>query len=381
MADKRETMERWPQPSTAIDSEQKWLLCDLETGLWPGTEDHNDADHKVSVSMPTTMKVMDGAGKIKNINISHGDVIACLGLPPPPGGWYGPFGFFRLLSYAFLAVFVLAIVFAMGSMADLDLFGWFAAVLLAIAAIVSAAAAFAHEGLANEVSEMARQNDEFAEKNEVLEGQLKELGGVAEKLRSLESELGLSADQLKSTMDALHRQTSIQQLASMLGAFCDADRDGDGNQRLTKGEVEDFFDGSNAILRGACPTFDFEALKRLSLNVGIGMYAMRFMVNALIAAGDDNPHKSTAELSLIMFCFDPEGHMETCLSDLKLVLGGGPEMESQLRAHLKQKRANFARPEEGGRIPCKELHDISCRVMACDRVVAPPNSAAKSALE
>merc|ERR1712130_383902 len=123
------------------------------------------------------------------------------------------------------------------------------------------------------------------------------MGGVAEKMRSLESELGISSEQLQSTMDTLHRHTSIQQLAAMLSSFCDADREGDQNQRLTKGEVEEFFDDNNAILKGACPTFDFQALKQMALNVGMGLYAMRFLANALIASSDDKPHKSTAELS------------------------------------------------------------------------------------
>mmetsp|Transcript_144562 Transcript_144562/g.366945 ORF Transcript_144562/g.366945 Transcript_144562/m.366945 type:complete len:327 (+) Transcript_144562:1390-2370(+) len=322
------------------------------------------------------MKVMDDKGNVSSVAVSSGEVVACLGLPPPPGGWYGPFGFFRLVSYAFVGVAGLGVLFALSSLVCLDFFGFLAAALLTVAALVSAAASYAHEGLANEVTEMAKQNDQFAQKNDKLTEQVKELGGVADKLQSIEKDLGVNMDQLKATLEAMHRQTSIQQLATMLSAFCDADRDGDKNQRLTNSEVSDFFDSSDAVLRGACPTFDFEALKQLALTVGIGLYAMRFMVNALIASGDDNPHKSTAELSLIMFCFDPEHHLESCLADLRLVLTDTSEEE--LRSILQEKKDKFAIAAENGRIPCKDLHDISHRVMTFDATGAKSPSASRS---
>jgi len=294
-----------------------------------------------------------------------------LGLPEPPGGWYGPFGFFRIVSYAFAAVAGLGAMFALGCLVDLDGFGFFASLLLCAAAIISAIAAYSHEGLANEVTAMAKQNDLFAEKNEQLQQQVKKLGGVADRMDSIQRDLGVTEDKLKETIDALHRQTSIQQLASMLTAFCDADRDGNKDQRLTKSEVDDFFDSSNAILRGACPTFDFDELKKMSMTVGIGLYAMRLMVNALIAAGDDNPHKSTAELSLVMFCFDPVGHLESCVNNLRLVLQDDPE---DLRSLLMEIRRQHAVDDQHGRIPCKEVHDLSHRVMTSEGQAAIANS-------
>lgn len=314
--------------------------------------------------LPSKTKLMSVAGKVTEVTFGGAvQFVHCLGLPEPPGGWYGPFGFFRLLSYVFGLMAVCGVVFALICLMSLDGFGFFASALLCFAAVVSAVAAYAHEGLANEVTAMTTQNDLFAKKNEILQHQIKKLGGVAEKMAKIQKDLGINEQKLKDTIDALHRQTSIQQLASMLTAFCEADREGDKDQRLTASEVEDFFDSSDAILRGACPTFDFAELKQMALTVGIGLYAMRLMVNALIAAGDDNPHKSTAELSLVMFCFDPEGHMESCVNNLRLVL---PDDLEDLRGMLEDVKTKHAMSDQHGRIPCKEVHHISHRVMTCE---------------
>jgi len=56
------------------------------------------------------------------------------------------------------------------------------------------------------------------------------------------------------------------------------------------------------------------------------------------------------------------------LASLKLVLGDASE--AQLRSALAKKRKQFALAEEGGRIPCKELHDISHRIMTCEQNAA-----------
>lgn len=319
------------------------------------------------MKLPSTMKMLEFDGSVTEVVVSSaGKVALCWGLPEPPGGWFGPFGFFRLVSYAFMAVSAVGLLLSWGSLTSMDCLGFFAGVLLSIAAAVCAAAAYSHEGLANEVTEVAKQNEQYAEKNKRMAEQVESLSGVAGKLKDVEESLGVNIEQLRATLDALHRQTSIQQLATLLRAFCDADRGVAIDQRLMKSEVEDFFDSSDAIFRGACPTFDFEAFKKAAVQVGIGIYAMRFMVNALIAAGDDNPHKSTAELSLIMFCFDPEGHLESCLSDLKLVLADVTEEE--LRSMLLEKKAKFSRAQENGRISCKDMHDISQKIMASTEV-------------
>merc|ERR1712194_929892 len=91
-----------------------------------------------------------------------------------------------------------------------------------------------------------------------------------------------------------------------------------------------------SILQTALPNFDFEAFKR-------------------------EAHKSAAEMSLIMFAFDPEQNMQACLHDLKLVLHDTPE--DTLKQQLEGKKAKFAVKEDHGRIPCDSLEDISQKVM------------------
>jgi len=320
-------------------------------------------DGKTHLELPSAVKVLDETGKAKDVAVEGASqVAACCGIAPPPMGWYGPFGFFRLVSYAFMAASVSGLFLAVGSLSQMDSLGFFAGLLLIIAAAVCSMAAYSHEGLANEVTQAAEQNKKFAEKNDRMAKQLDGFGDVADKLGSLEKELGVNMDQFTGFLDSLHRQTSIQQLATLLRAFCDADRHGGAppDERLMKGEVEEFLDDSDPVLRGACPAFDFDAFKKAAVEVGIGMHAVRFMADALIAAGSDSVHKSTALLSLIMFSFQPEEQIEHLLSELKLAC---PEQDpAALRVLLVQKKEKCALKDQGGHIPCRDLQDISVMI-------------------
>jgi len=318
------------------------------------------SDSKTHIELPSTVKVLNEAGQAEEMAVvGASKVAACCGIAPPPMGWYGPFGFFRVVALAFMAISVSGLFLAVGSLAKMDSLGFFAGLLLIIAAAVCAAAAYSHEGLANEVTEAAEQNNKFAEKNDRMAQQLNGLGDVATKLDSLEQELGVNMDEFEGFLDKLHRQTSIQQLATLLEAFCAADRrGGDADERLNdQGQVDDFLDACDPILRGACPTFDFDAFKKAAAHAGIGMYAVRFMSDAVIAAGSDSLHKSTALLSLIMFSFQPDEQLEHLLSELKLAC---PDRdEAALRNLLVQKKEKGAQRDQGGRIPCRDLQDVS----------------------
>jgi len=317
-------------------------------------------DAKSHIELPSSVKMLDGEGNVTEVAIAGaGKIIACCGLQPPPMGWYGPFGFFRLVSYAFILASVLGLVLAVSSLSQMDCLGFFSGLLLVVAAATSAAAAFSHEGLANEVTEVAEQNRQYAQKNDRMTKQLEGLGDVANQLESLESSLGVNMSQFTDFLETLHRQTSIQQLATLLRAFCDADRHGTLDERLMKEEVDDFLDDCTPILKGACPTFDFETFKDEAEQHGIGMHAVRFMANALIASSSDNVHTSTALLSLIMLSFSPEKYTEHFLSDMKLAC---PNVKQQaIRDLIATKRQKKARPD--GSLFCRDLCDLQQTIL------------------
>lgn len=255
----------------------------------------------------------------------------------------------------------LGMFLALTEMVVFDGLGFLAAAVLISAAGVSATAAFAHEGLVHEVTDMATQNDLFAEKNVKLAESIAELSEVSARLDSLQNSLGARMGELEDTLGALHSVTATTQLVTLLRAFTDADSARHKDQRLTDEELTDFFDTSGELLHLAAPDFDFALLKSEATTVGIGLYAMRFLVNAVIASGDDVPGKSTAELALMMFSINPERHFEECLAALRMVL---KTSEEELRSMLQAKR-QLARPDEHNRIPCKDLMDISRLVMTC----------------
>ena len=162
-------------------------------------------------------------------------VVDFCGLPSPPGGWLGPFGFFRLVTYAFVLMSLLAVF--LGIMAATgqpfngvpiigsqpDGFATFAALLLCLGALVSAGAAYAHEGLEQEVTAMAKQNEIFRTKNEMLAAQLDELGGVRKKLDQIQQKMGENLQQFEETLQELHTVSCAELLQMMLEAFMNAD--------------------------------------------------------------------------------------------------------------------------------------------------------------
>lgn len=329
------------------------------------------------LGIPSTMQVLDKVtGKVTVTSVlGEGTKVAmCCGLPAPPGGWWGPFGFFRLVSYAFAACAVFGILLAImaatgGPFRGVPLVGGqpdgfaaLASLLMSFAAVVCGYAAYAHEGLANEVTAMAKQNDVFADKNNKLEAQVKQLGGVGDRLEELNKSMGCNMDKLQETLQSLHQVNCTMSLSTVLRAFIDADS-GYGNKdtRLEKGELEDFFHDCGNVFTEASPDFDFEKLKEEAQPVGIGLWNMRFLVNAVVAGCDEVPGRSTAMLTLVLFGFNPEKHEAELSVALKQVIKNKSQADI---AKMLADRKTKALEKENGRIPGEELAEISRQIMA-----------------
>jgi len=322
-----------------------------------------------NMEYPTSIKVLGKDNKVYTESISLASkVIVCCGLPAPPGGWYGPFGFLRLLAYVFILVFVMAAVLFVLAIVEADWFGIVANALLMAAAIVCALSAFAHEGLANEVTEMARQNDRYAEKNERLAKSIKDLGAVQQRLNRTQQSMGITADELQETLGMLHQLTATEQLSAILRAFISADSFGNSDQRLQKSELDDFFATAGPVLRQAAPEFNFEELRKEAKKSSLDFAAVRLLIDAVVAGAEATPGKSSAALSLVMFALNPDLHFEECKDSVYAVLHD-QYTEEQIRTVLEHKWDTH-----GGPIPCSDLLDISREIMLSDRLRSTTSS-------
>lgn len=318
------------------------------------------------ISLPKVMSVIDSSGKIAAITLSSAEkVTLCLGLPPPPGGWVGPFGFYRLVSYLFGLAALLGIV-----MTFLATFSFrpdgeaaFASVLLTIAAFICAVAAYSHEALANQVTELATQNNSYASKNVALGQQVASLQNVSSRLQKCQTELNMRSEELQDCLRAFHKVTISMQLTNLVKAFTESDTDENGT--LADSEIEAFFTFAGGSLQDAAPEFDFKALQQEAMKHGMGIHAMRLMINAVVAASDALPGKTSAMLALLMFSFDPVAHFDECLSALKIALSKNTEAE--LRAMLKEKQQDLLEDKaHDGLTSCAELLPLARLVMNSD---------------
>ncbi|CAK8995289.1 ATP synthase subunit gamma [Durusdinium trenchii] len=304
-------------------------------------------------------------------------VVDLCGLPSPPGGWLGPFGFFRLVTYAFIACSLLAIV--LGLMAATgqpfagvpfiggqpDGFATFAALLLCFGAIVSAGAAYAHEGLEQEVTAMKKQNDIFKSKNEMLAAQLNDLSDTRVKLQAVQQKMGENLQQFEETLQELHTVSCAELLQLMLEAFITADTSGVKDCRLVGDEVDALFDICEASLKEAAPDFNLDHLIGSVTETGIGICNLRFLANAAVAGCDKVPGRSTAMLTLVMFSAHPEKYEHELAIALRSVLDKNEYDDEKIAAMLTEKKTK-ANPQDHGRIFGTHLMDISRLVMSAD---------------
>eukprot|EP00928_Gymnodinium_smaydae_P083875 TRINITY_DN67117_c0_g1_i1.p1 TRINITY_DN67117_c0_g1~~TRINITY_DN67117_c0_g1_i1.p1 ORF type:complete len:430 (+),score=119.22 TRINITY_DN67117_c0_g1_i1:137-1291(+) len=349
------------------------------------------------LKLPTSMKVPAGNGQVATVPIDAPESVSIMcGLPAPPGGWYGPFGFFRIGSYVFAALAVLGLILAAVATFALlasaakggqnipgdttvplranattpatvseEAWAISAALILALGAALSGSAAYAHEGLAKQVNLLADQNAAFAEKNERFAAQVKSLSPIQDQLNQAQSSMGIGMDKLETTIATFHSLETTNQLLSMLRAFMDADGqhrgEGVGDRVLQGAEVHNFFHSCQHKLQEAAPDYDLSALEALAAEKSMGMGDLRLLVNAVVAGSEKVIGKSSAMLNLVCFGMDPEAYSDRLTKSLQLVLRDDSPEELQSLVEEKAEEA------DGNRIPAEELQDVSARIMAVGR--------------
>lgn len=320
------------------------------------TELTSRSDLEEGPAAPTFMQVLGEDGEIYTEPLKLvANASLCCGCPLP----LNPFAMLKVLAFVFAGLAVLAVAFAGYFAYQGDWFGFVGAVVLIAGGVLSALAAYSHEGLADQVTEMSRENTRFASSNRKLAEQVAELGHVEERLAEAESSMEGGMEELKGTLKELHQLTAASQLGAILRAFTDADSVmGDRNQKLHGDEVDEFFDSATPILEQAAPDFDFDVLQREAKTAGLDLNSINLLVNAVIAGSSDMPEKSAAELNLLNFSFQPEDRLEECQQSLYDVLKS-VYSKDDVKALLESRMDEY----EGEAIPCADLLDISREVM------------------
>eukprot|EP00747_Dinoflagellata_sp_TGD_P197128 gnl/TRDRNA2_/TRDRNA2_68112_c0_seq1.p1 gnl/TRDRNA2_/TRDRNA2_68112_c0~~gnl/TRDRNA2_/TRDRNA2_68112_c0_seq1.p1 ORF type:complete len:370 (+),score=85.74 gnl/TRDRNA2_/TRDRNA2_68112_c0_seq1:104-1213(+) len=340
------------------------------------SEDGQEEDEENPLTLPNTMKVMGPDGQLHVEKLAIPDQVSCccshvIGcFPAPPMGWTGPFGLFRLIAYAFIALMALSVVMMLAILISYD-FGesWFSligSVLLFLAAGVATAAAYSHEGLANQVTEMSKQNDRFAEKNERFAKQLNSLASVDKKLQDIGGHMGQNLSDLEKTLNALNKCAHTAQLNTILRAFTSADSTamgGDKDMVLKHDEVDSFFMDSSECFKQAAPEYDMGPIKKLASTSGtFDLNMMRIFVMAVIAGGDSVPGKTTALLTLVAFSLDPGEHLDEARDEIAHIVAGEmtkDEVREQLQGMVED-------PDDPKAIPCADLVELAEKVFQAE---------------
>jgi len=268
-------------------------------------------------NMPVSLELVRPDGRVRKVSLTKPGAKLCFGLPPPPGGWYGPFGFLRMVAYMFDAVVVVGVSCFFHSLFSEGGFVTFACALLVLAARLAGMAAQAHEGLANQVSEIAAQNEKFARKNETLRQQVTALEKTEERITMATGKLEGDESQLADILAQLNQVSNLAQINTMIQAFVDAES-GSGSHDLClqgKEQLHDFWSGCKNVLKKELPDFDLEELHDLSLKSGLSFTCVSLIISAVLRHCEGHPHTSgkpakghraaCAFLNMVLFAMEP----------------------------------------------------------------------------
>jgi len=286
---------------------------------------------------------------------------------PPPGGWYGPFGFLRMACYFFVGVAVAGVL--------LMLWGLFRSkgmvvaaqnLILIPAALLAAAAAYSHEGLANEVSKVAKANDKYASLNDEFEEQLKDLGDVATKLEDMVSSGKANLEKLEQVISGIEIVSDLGKVNTVVRSFTDAEMREfmNAQTQVTKrlsnvAELKAFLEGCVSVLKHNIPSFDFKNFRRFGLRGGVGLTTVSLIVAAV---NTENQAEQHAFVETIFFILDPHGEKRLSKLSHHLVkhLAGNRQFgtKGKIEAEIQRLIDNVDPKEQRGRVQekdCKEL--------------------------
>lgn len=275
-----------------------------------------------AVTTPAEKVKLKGANG-EETEVSLVPMLPCCGSMSPPGGWYGPFGFLRMVMFAFILLSLLGVVVWVWAIINFNWVGVALRWLLVPGALVAAFAAYSHEGLANEVTAMANENDSYAKKNDDFHKQLKDLGSVSDKLAGFAEKGEEHINKLEHTLEGIERVGDLGKVNTILRGFTDAEMRAflftmeRGNRVLDNiDELSSFMDGTSEVLMHNIDTFDLKLFKKLGMR-GIGLTTISLLT---ACACTEDKQESICLMTFIYFMLDPKNPERQSKASDNLVL-------------------------------------------------------------
>lgn len=302
-----------------------------------------------------------------------------LGMAEPPGGWTGPFGFLRIVAMCFIALALMMSLASLWAIYEGDnLTSIVFCLMLSFAASMAAAAAYSHEGLANQVSKMARHNDEYSALNDGFNQQTNDLQKVAERIEQLLDGNEEKLEEFKKQMATLDQLSSLNQVSTITRAFIDAQmrnmmhNNGGMDGRLDQSEVLEFLRGAKSTLQERIPKFDIDELAKAAYHPGMSLMDIELLLAAVTTDGDE---EKACFMGFLYFLLHPRkpGTIQEVTRCLKIHFkehpkwGKDEELTAEI-ARLANTTPEEANTEEAGlkrynRISVEEARELSRAVL------------------
>lgn len=224
----------------------------------------------------------------------------------PPGGWYGPFGMFRMITYVFTAIMLYGIAAMAWHIKEKK--DWLQVsldALLVLAAFLSALCAWSHEALMKMTKETEKQNKRYSKSLDKYASQIQGLKSVEGKLTELTGRFDIN--KLDKLLDTFGYLVDRDVVCDILDNLLQADvESGNKNMLLHGEELASFLAESMCILQ-KIPAIDEDEIKKLDehSDKGVNLEAMAILTNAALVA-HRNPKRSEALYQLFLFSMKPD---------------------------------------------------------------------------
>lgn len=235
---------------------------------------------------------------------------SCFGcLPSPAGGKFGPFGFLRLVAYAFCWIFLYSCVAIFLHWGTGDFLILSMESLLAVASAFCALCAYSHEMLMNQTTETAKQNKRMSKSLDRLEESVEGLKGVNDKLAALAKSFNTNLDEVEQLLTELGSLSDLEHVCDLLKSFMSVEaefRTGIHDGVLDREDLIEFLEAAQlAFLRiPNVSRLDVLEIQRRNSKAGIDLNMLKLLANALLSRTRD-PRRSHALSDLFLFMMEP----------------------------------------------------------------------------
>lgn len=301
-----------------------------------------------------------------------------LGNVQPPGGWHGPFGFLRMVAYGFCSVSMLGVLNLLVAIYEQEsmMMIIFSALLIP-AAVFAAMAAYSHEGLAIQVSRMARANDKYSSLNDGFDEQNRELKQVADKINETFQGAEENLNALEGKIEMLTKMKLMGEISTIMNAYVEARHDtlqqnpelrgpGKWDGVLTAfGAVTKFFTGTEATLKHNCPFIDMDDMRNRAYQVGFANQEVSLLIAAVnTQAGEEVMSAETKVMvALLFFYLEPKAlnRQKEVIEELCWHLDGNDQFGNKAAVKGEINRLVEASGED--RVPDQEAYDLTRAVL------------------